>query len=146
MESFYICKRCGCSEHEPERHKFVHKPEYTSIVKVNDEKGESFEIDSNDFPIKETMGKCTFPQCGKPKEWHGTFLKHDFISSPIFHREITFRVPLKSRCRVCTDTLSEHFSLDHKFTIYLKIIGEKESDVIKILDSKGKDITRAHLN
>lgn len=133
-ETFSLCY-CGNPEND---HYFRHifEPKI-KITKYSNDEGDRFETDANDWPAKKHVGSCSFPQCSAGEPLHGTIIKHEFKPKENYEwHEISFKLPLNTRCRVCKEFSQDHESLTHHFTTKVDVVNKGARDVIVVHKKK----------
>lgn len=137
-EKIQVC-HCGyLSDPHYFRHHF--EPSAT-ITRAQDEVGDCYIADANDWKSRKQEGKCTFPQCSAGKPLHGPIIKHEYSPSDVYYvRRVRFKLPLDTRCRVCKESLDEHESLTHAFTTKVDILNKTEHDTVAVLGKEDQTI------
>lgn len=154
IEELVLCK-CGYPE---DHHNFHHEFDpQLFIERWEDNVGDLFKLDANDFPAVKIEGKCKVPQCGAIKNLHGPIIKHEFIpDETIFKRTIKFQLPMNTKCRHtdkemdekedklvqvrCEQTLESHKSMTHAFLTKVDVKGLTKHDIVTVVGKNGQSI------
>lgn len=136
-----ICRLCG---NDKDSHTSQHEPQWVQIS--YNSATDTYTIDANDYNDITYTDEipCSFPQCGRGPQLHGSIIKHEYQGKTLTGRVIRFNIPSTVRCETCNIEKGNHTVRHHyEFGGKVVLLNKQEDDRLTIIgDTMGDYLSR----